>query len=315
MTADSKAAPGAPEETRPQGFLARLRARLAQRPAASARNDIEEALEEISRTDDFTPKERALLRNVLGFRAIRVKDVMIPRADIIAVQADLPLRDLLDVFRSAAHSRLPVYGETLDDPKGMVHIRDFLNHLFPGAAAGADAPEIDLSAELAALNILRPVLYAPPSMPAIELLARMQARRTHMALVVDEYGGTDGLVSIEDLVEVIVGDIEDEHDESDAPMILKHADGSFNANARASVRALQAAVPVPLGDEAGESETIAGLIAQRIGRVPARGEMIAFDEGLEFEILDADARRIKRVKIYLRAPRKDDQAGAFDRSG
>ncbi len=301
--------PSANDEKQSQNWLMRLRALVGGKPALSARTDIEDALEESSRTDDFSPKERSLLQNVLGFKAIRLKDVMIPRADIIAVPASTSLRELLNVFRTAAHSRLPVYGETLDDPKGMIHIRDYMNYVFANADADPGGPEpdaaslrIDLSEQLSALTILRPVLYAPPSMPAIELLARMQTTRTHMALVVDEYGGTDGLVSIEDLVEVIVGDIEDEHDESADPQIIKNSDGSFTADARASISLLEAVMPEPLPDDPAGADTIGGLIAQRTGRVPARGELVAIPEGVEFEILDADARRIKRVKIYLPKP-------------
>ena len=196
----------------------RLLARLGLKSRDTFRDDLEDALSETS-VDAFSPQERAMLKNVLGFHRIRVDDVMVPRVDIVSVAADARLAEVLRLFRTAGHSRLPVYGETLDDPKGMVHIRDFLDHLASKSEAGrprrrrssvADAEkpgsievsslgDVDLSMTLATAKILRPVLFVPRSMPAIDLLVRMQTTRTHMALVIDEYGGTDGLVSIEDL--------------------------------------------------------------------------------------------------------------------
>jgi CBS domain containing-hemolysin-like protein len=189
------------------GWFGRLKAVLGFKNTASIRDNLEDALEAKGPGAEFTAQERAMLRNILSIRTVKVADVMIPRADIIAVSADISLQELLRVFRTQGHSRLPAYGETLDDPKGMVHIRDFLDFLSSRAetvpprsrkrkdAASIDLGLVDLSTELAATKLLRPVLYAPPSMPAMDLLVRMQATRTHMALVVDEYGGTDGLVS------------------------------------------------------------------------------------------------------------------------
>ena len=207
----------------PAGLFERLRALLGLAPA-SVRDDIEEAIDE-SESAEFTPQERAILKNVLALHDVKVADVMVPRADIVALAIDTPLREVLGLFRTAGHSRLPVYEETLDDPRGMIHIRDFMVFLAsdPRFGLGDPAPGADrvaatcLDMPLSEARILRPVLYAPPSMPALDLLLRMQASRTHMALVIDEYGGTDGLVSIEDVVESIVGDIEDEHDEADTP--------------------------------------------------------------------------------------------------
>ena len=206
------------------GLLERLRSLLGL-GIGSVRDDIEDALEESKEDADFTPQERAILKNVLALHDVRVADIMLPRADIIAIAADTPLSDVLARFRTAGHSRLPVFGETLDDPQGMIHIRDFVDFLAseprfglaPEGAVGATrlslpGVEVGMSMPLAAAAILRPVLFAPPSMPALDLLLKMQTSRTHMALVIDEYGGTDGLVSIEDVVEAIVGDIEDEHD-------------------------------------------------------------------------------------------------------
>ncbi len=234
-------------------MMERLRGLLGL-SGASIRDDIEDALDDASLADDFSPQERAMLKNVLGLHEVRVRDVMVPRADIISVAIDISLAEVLVTFRTAGHSRLPVHGETLDDPRGMVHIRDFVDYVAAAAekvpalkrlkAVGAEMqPEvadsasamympIDLSIRLEAAGILRPVLYAPPSMPALDLLVKMQATRTHMALVIDEYGGTDGLVSIEDIVEMIVGDIEDEHDLDENPKIECVAPGVYIADAR-----------------------------------------------------------------------------------
>ena len=262
-----------------------------------------------------------MLKNVLSFHRIRVEDVMVPRADIVAVAADTTLGELLSLFRTAGHSRLPVYGETLDDPKGMVHIRDFLDFIAMradgGAAeAGAEAPlpslgQIDLSMSLSSANILRPVLFVPRSMPAIDLLVRMQATRTHMALVIDEYGGTDGLVSIEDLVEMVVGDIEDEHDEDATLTIVPAADGTYIADARASLDEVKEVLGLDLTEEEGaeDIDTIGGFIVTLAGRVPSRSEVIEGPSGLEFEVLDADPRRVKRLRVHRRTFASANEAG------
>ncbi len=324
---DSPGASGASHEQRPgERWIDRLLGRLGLRPGASIRNDIEDALAAPTPTDDFSPQERALLKNVLSFREYRVKDVMIPRADIIAVPAAISIGELLRVFRTAGHSRLPVYGDTLDDPKGMVHIRDFLDHLAARSESGRprrrrkaeletvpDFVNIEMSELLSSAKLLRPVLFAPPSMPALDLLVRMQATRTHMALVIDEYGGTDGICSIEDLVEVIVGDIEDEHDESEGPMIQLLPGGSWLADARLDLDEASEALGVPLRDEdvGDDVDTIGGLIVLRVGRLPVRGELIGGPAGLEFEILDADPRRVKKIKIYNRATEAQPPAQAL----
>ena len=269
--------------------------------AASIRDDIEDALEGTETAGVFSPQESAMLRNVLGLHEVRVEDVMVPRADIIAVSLSMTLEEVLSVFRSAGHSRLPVHGDTLDDPRGMIHIRDFVDVL-AGPAAGQGANRPDLSVPVSQADVVRSVLFVPPSMPAIDLLVKMQASRTHMALVIDEYGGTDGLVSIEDIVEVIVGDIEDEHDEDEGPLIDGSTDGSFVADGRASLEDVSAAVGVDLAgnDDAEEIDTIGGLVTAIAGRVPNRGEVVSDDAMFEFEILDADPRRVKRIKIRRR---------------
>ena len=198
----------------------------------------------------FSPEESRMLKNILGLRERRVGDVMVPRADIIAVQQDITLGELVRTFEGAGHSRLVVYNDTLDDPVGMVHIRDLIAFMTARAAvdpeknakrkkplpAGLDLKAIDLAMPLSAAKIVREILFVPPSMRVIDLLARMQATRIHLALVVDEYGGTDGLVSIEDIVEQIVGEIADEHDEDETPHVVRQADGSFIADARAKSR-------------------------------------------------------------------------------
>ncbi len=296
------------------GLLDRMRA-LFGIGGASIRDDIEDALEETGTAEVFSPQERAMLRNVLGLHEVRVEDIMVPRTDIIAVTTAMTLRDVLAVFRSAGHSRLPVHGETLDDPRGMIHIRDFMN-VVAGSITGQKHEGADLSIAVADGNVTRPVLFAPPSMRAIDLLVKMQASRTHMALVIDEYGGTDGLVSIEDIVEVIVGDIEDEHDEAELPLIEPMPEGAFLAEGRASLEDVSAALGVNLAgsDGAEEIDTIGGLVTAMAGRVPNRGEIVTDREDFEFEILDADPRRVKTVKIRPRrvapGPGESGAAGA-----
>jgi CBS domain containing-hemolysin-like protein len=285
--------------------------------SASVREDIADALSQPTPNTDLSAKERAMLRNVLALREHRVADVMVPRADIVAVAADTSLSELLRIFRTANHSRLPVYGETLDDPRGMIHIRDFLDFLASrskvrrrkGAAIAATEAldNIDLSIPVSAARILRPVLYVPPSMPAVDLLVRMQATRTHMALVIDEYGGTDGLISIEDLVEIIVGEIEDEHDFEEAPMLSTDAEGRITADARVPLAEISAALGVDLAalELAEEVDTLGGLVTSLAGRVPVRGEMVIGPDGLEFEVMDADPRKLKRVRIHPKAKAGD----------
>jgi CBS domain containing-hemolysin-like protein len=300
------------------GVFDRLRAAFGLSPA-SLREDIEDALEDQS--GDVTAQERALLKNVLNLHERRVADAMIPRADIIAVPQTASLRDVLSVFRSAGHSRLPVYGETLDDPRGMLHIRDFVDYLAESAqiAPGEDkvsAASIDFGASLEGANILRPVLFVPRSMPALDLLVRMQATRTHMALVIDEYGGTDGLVSIEDIVELIVGDIEDEHDVVEGPMIERLPDGDYLVNGKTDLE--EAATEFGLDfreeDTPQEVTTFGGLVAYLAGRVPVRGEIVpAPVEGFEFEILEADPRRVAKLRVRVKPSAEGEGGGASPR--
>ncbi|MGD1035989.1 MAG: hemolysin family protein [Roseiarcus sp.] len=296
--------------------------------SASVRDDIEDALEGADTAAEFTPQELAILKNVLGLHDVRVADVMVPRADIVAVASDTTLTELLALFRTAGHSRLPVYDETLDDPRGMIHIRDFVDFLASEPRFGlVDQPpsanpspeqqtiaELGMNMPLSAARILRPVLFAPPSMPALDLLVKMQASRTHMALVIDEYGGTDGLVSIEDVVEAIVGDIEDEHDEAERPEIVASGEGAYVVEARASLEDVSKAIGYDFSAlaDAEDVDTIGGLLTAAAGRVPGRGEIVTGPGDFEFEVLDADPRRVKRLKILPRAapPRRGASAAA-----
>ena len=228
-----------------------------------------------------------MLKNILELRERRVEDVMVPRADIVAVQQDASLGEIIKVFESAAHSRLAVYNDTLDDPVGMAHIRDLVAYMAEHATAAAakrkkpvpadlDFTAVDLSIPLSATKIIREVLFVPPSMPVIDLFAKMQATRIHLGLVIDEYGGTEGLVSIEDIVEQVVGEIEDEHDEDEAPSVVRQGDGSYLADARATLEDVTATLGAEfdVGDAAEEVDTLGGYLFAKIGRVPVRGELV-----------------------------------------
>ena len=237
-------------------------------------------------------RERQLLARAASFASVRVADVMVPRADIVAVEIDTPLAELARLFADAQHSRLPVYRETLDDPVGFVHIKEVMT-----ALTAADMGDSDCILP----RVKRDVLFAPASMPAADLLLRMQTKRAHMALVVDEFGGTDGLVTLEDLVEQVFGDISDEHDTEEAERLTPRPDGSLDADARIPIAALeqhmqQALRPDDLDEDV---DTIGGLVYALAGRIPHRGEVIAHPTGPEFEILDADPRRIKRVRVRV----------------
>tara|TARA_R110000824_G_scaffold118960_14_gene272024 strand:+ start:141186 stop:142250 length:1065 start_codon:yes stop_codon:yes gene_type:complete len=273
-------------------------------PSASdptLRESLEEALEghdETGRT--LTPEERHMLGNILSFGELRVDDVMVPRADVVAVEEGAGINELLRVYSEANHSRMPIYRETLDDPVGMVHIKDVVAFLTPPDETDKNDSNTPPRA-FALKNIRRDVLFVPPSMPALDLLVKMQATRIHLALVIDEYGGTDGLVSIEDLVEEIVGDIEDEHDTDEGPTLATRADGTIDADARASIDELEDMLGLTLVDEDSEDdvETLGGLVFSLVGRVPVRGELIKHPCGIEFEVRDADPRRIKKLRIRL----------------
>ena len=281
----------------------------------SIRHEITEALSSTKGDfSGFSADERAMLHNILRLNEVRVSDVMIPRGEIEAVELGTTLADLLTHFERSGHSRMPVYSDTLDDPRGMVHIRDIMGYLtraslpksrgrkpkMPSDGRPAyDLGRINLDATIATLKLWRPVLFVPPSMPAAELMKQMQARRIQMALVIDEYGGTDGLASLEDIVEMVVGDIEDEHDDEYEAMITASADGSFLVDARAEIEEVEKMIgsDFKVGDAGEEVDTIGGLVVGALGHLPVRGEIARFMDGFEFEIVEADARRVRRIRI------------------
>ena len=312
-----------------ENWLARaIRALFGWKPG-SVRDDLQVVLD-ASMPDEvgFSAIERTMLRNILGLHERRIADVMIHRADIIAVKRDIPLGELMSLFESAAHSRLVVYNDTLDDPEGIVHIRDLLVFMTararaadPGKTkrkkpfpAGLDLRAVDLALRLSEANIIRKLLFVPPSMRAIDLLAQMQASRIHLALVVDEYGGTDGLVSIEDIVEQIVGEIDDEHDSDEPPAIVRQVDNSFIADARARLDDVRTVIGEDFvtGEAGEEVETLGGYLVTHVGRLPVRGEVISGPGNYEIEVLDADPRRVKRLRI---APRKERPPARSQREG
>jgi CBS domain containing-hemolysin-like protein len=280
----------------------------------SIRADLKDVLDDLSPNESgFSPEESRMLKNILGLRERRVGDVMVPRADIIAVQHDIQIGELVKVFESAGHSRLVAYDDTLDDPVGMVHIRDLIAFMTMRASvdpdknakrkkplpAGLDFKTLDLAMPLSAAKIVREIMFVPPSARVIDLLERMQAKQIHLALVVDEYGGTDGIVSIEDIVEQIVGEIADEHDEDESADVVRQPNGSYIADARAKIEDVVGIVghDFDIGDAAEEVDTLGGYLVTRAGRLPLRGELIPGPGLFEFEVLDADPRRVKRVRI------------------
>jgi magnesium and cobalt transporter len=272
-----------PTEGGQRGFLSRIFSALSpsgepDEPAASPGN---------------APAQPAAgsLPGIGNLRRLRVDDVAIPKVEITAVPVDIGKDDLVAVFKEHGFSRLPVYDDTLDKPLGLVLLKDFaLNHGF-GAGNG----------RFSLKKLIRPILYAPPSMPVGVLLQKMQKDRVHMALVIDEYGGVDGLVTIEDLIETVIGEIDDEHDEEDAKLWVMEKPGVYLAQARAPLEELEAAIGLRLRTDEDDEEidTLGGLVFLRTGRVPARGEIVPHESGAAFEVIDADPRRIKRLRLRL----------------
>ncbi|HEY0299899.1 MAG TPA: hemolysin family protein [Rhizomicrobium sp.] len=287
---------GAPDDKR-LSLLKRLGAFMRGADAATQiRESLEEVIEESDRhARDLSAPERQMLSNLLKFGGLKVSDVMIPRADIVAVEEDMTLPDFVALFRDVQHSRLPVYRETLDDPIGLVHIKDVISF----ADTQPDGSFRWKAGSVAQFK--RDLLFVPPSMPLLDLLLKMQTAHTHLALVIDEYGGTDGLVSIEDIIEEIVGDIADEHDE-DAQQVRKLEDGLFVADARVDLEDFREHTGIALAPEDADQEvdTLGGLVVSLLGRVPQRGEIVTHPSGYEFEVLEADPRRVKRLRV--RAP-------------
>ena len=279
------------------GLLWKIQGLLKKREAESVRDRVEELLDERGHSagnlrldmaaSGLDPHERILLGNVLLLRDKTAYDVMVPRADILAMPEDLTLDQAIKLIQREGHSRFPVYRGNLDDIVGMVHIKDVF------AAVGRDPASFSLK------GILRKPLLVVPQIPVLDLLLQMRAQRIHMALVVDEYGGIDGLVTIEDLVETIVGDISDEHDEVTSPTIVERPDGMIEMDARTTVEAFEQKMGPILTEEerAADIDTVGGLVFTLAGRVPARGELISHGSGVEFRVLEADTRRIRRLRV------------------
>ena len=321
MSDDQGRSPDAPPGeagSQQSDIVGRLRAALfgalGLRQNGSARAEIEDAIaaDEEAAGATLSADERTMLRAILKLGDMTVDDVMIPRADIEAIDVESSIAEVVAIFRKSGHSRMPVYRETLDDPLGMIHIRDLMawiadRALKPSEGAAKtpsfDFGAVDLTATLEDSKLVRPLIFVPPTMPARALLKRMQATRTQMALVIDEYGGTDGLVSLEDLVEIIVGEIEDEHDQEDEPTVTQVADGVFIADARTELEDAAAVIgpDFKVGEKGDEIETIGGLVFAVTGRIPPKGEVVEAVPGYDFEVLDADPRRIKKVRIRDRA--------------
>jgi CBS domain containing-hemolysin-like protein len=286
---------GQSEPTQPRnggGSLSRLRTllRLLRRPRG--RRDSRETMDaliavaELESPTPLTPQERFLIGNILKVHDRNAADVMVPRGDVVALDVDQPFAEVIKCMVEQGHSRVPVYRESLDDVIGFVHVKDVLAPVADRRPARLD-------------RLLRKTLFVAPSLPILDLLVQMRQARTHIAMVVDEFGGIDGLVTIEDLIEEIVGEIEDEHDVDEAPMLTERADGSIIADARIPIEVLEEQQGTrlrPPGDEE-PVDTLGGLVFMLAGRVPKRGEVIIHPDGIEFEVLDADPRRVKRLRV------------------
>jgi CBS domain containing-hemolysin-like protein len=270
-----------------RGLFTKLKRWLASETdeAEAVRDVIEELIEE--RIEDrgegepaIDPNERLLLANVLKLRTVTAVDIMVPRADIVAIDASTAVTDALALVVKEGHSRLPVYRETLDDEAGLIHIKD----------------------------LLRPVLFVSPAVRGLDLLLEMRLKRAHMAMVVDEYGGIDGLVTIEDVVEQIVGEIEDEHDADEAPQMIERPDGAVLADGRLPLKLLEERIGKIFSDEEREAaDTLGGLVARLAGRMPSRGELVRHSSGVEFEVTDSDPRLVRRLRILNIPPPKPEQ--------
>lgn len=277
--------------------------RRARKADESLRDAIEELIEDSEPGEgeggpaEINPDERLLLQNILHLRDVTAYDVMVPRADITAVELSTPQAELVRLMTGEAHSRLPVYRESLDDVRGVVHIKDVLAHTLK-------TEPFDLA------NMLRKVLFVSPSMRVLDLLLEMRLTRVHMAMVVDEYGGIDGLVTIEDMIEAIVGDIQDEHD-AEEPGMIERPDGSWLADARTDIAHFEEKVGAVLSEEEREADidTLGGLVVFLAGRVPTRGEIVRHSSGLQIEVVDGDPRRVKRLRLR-NLPRAGDKPDA-----
>ncbi len=290
---------GRPEPSIVRSVSSWLVRAFARNGDATWQESLEELIEEEEDiAEQITPEERDLLMNLLRFGRLNAEDAMVPRPDIVAVEESATLEDIVGMIRQDGHSRMPVYRDTLDEIVGMVHIRDVMPYW--GGTNEFQLPQI-----------IRPLLFVPQSMPVVDLLAKMRVSRLHMAVIVDEYGGTDGLVTIEDLVEEIVGEIEDEHDVVSTPTLSISPDGAVEADARTEIEALESHFGVQLRDNEFDEDldTVGGLVSRLAGRVPLRLDRLSHPSGLTFEIVDADPRRVKRVRVSTTSP-----AGETDRA-
>ncbi|GJL95718.1 MAG: ion transporter [Hyphococcus sp.] len=279
----------APVDDNSDSLMGRLRSMIG---LSSNDQDLAEAIDngDTQAIENMSASRREMIERVVAFDEKRVVDVMAPRADIAAVDVETPLDALIQLFAEAGHSRMPVYRGDLDDPVGMVHIKDVVGLIADGVPKASDEDPV-------LKRLRREILYAPPSMLITDLLLRMQATRIHMALVIDEYGGTDGLVTIEDLVEEIVGDINDEHDADDTPVIVTNANNGWDVDARVELEEFTEETGVNLHAEDEEIDTVGGYVVSLAGRVPQRGEVISSGHGLDVEVIEADARKVRRLRI------------------
>ena len=287
---DPSSSPESQDSAAPQRLGQRMLALLRRfRPPRSDRDAIETILEQPQNheTSDFDADERKMLSNILQLKHRTVEDVLVPRAEIIAVDVAASIDDVIELAAAEGHSRLPVFGDDMDDIRGLVHIKDLLAAKARGSNEGIDA-------------ILRAPIFVAPSMPVLDMLLDMRTKRRHMAFVVDEHGGIDGLLTIEDLVEEIVGDIQDEHDENEGEIVTIE-ENEFEAHARLELSELEAKIGRFLTDEDREEdvETLGGLVFAMAGRVPLRGEVLTHSSGWRFTVMEADPRRIRRVHIEL----------------
>jgi magnesium and cobalt transporter len=293
--------PEHPQHPEQRGSLSRLRTlfRLLRRPRGQSETIdalVATAADELG--TPITPQERVLIGNVLKGHGRNAADIMVPRVDIVALDVDQPFAEVVKCMVEHGHSRVPVYRETLDDVIGFVHVKDVLGPV-------ADRRPIKLS------RLLRKVLFVAPSVPILDMLVQMRQARTHIAMVVDEFGGIDGLVTIEDVIEEIVGEIEDEHDVDAPPVLIERPDGSIIADARIPIDAIEEQHGTRLRPPGEEDavDTLGGLVFTLAGRVPKRGEIIAHPDGIEFEVLDADPRRVKRLRVRGLPPAANGSKG------
>jgi CBS domain containing-hemolysin-like protein len=269
------------------GFFSRLKGLFGKQAENGDAATLDEAAREAA--NRLPRARREMIERVVAFDEKRVADVMAPRADIVAVDMESTFEEIVKAFAEAGHSRLPVYRGDLDDPVGMVHIKDVVALVANPALAPTDEPVLK--------KIRRTVLYVPRSMRVTDLLLRMQASRVHMALVIDEFGGTDGLLTIEDLVEEIVGDINDEHDDDFAPMIVARQGGGWEAEGRVEFEEFARTTGITLQSETEGVDTIGGFVVDFAGRVPTRGEVLSHPMGYDFEVIEADARKVRKVRV------------------